>query len=342
MTILQAGVPKSGNYWIYNIIASIARHGGIKPKSFIQNHPIHRVAQTWELSFAGQSNMDFLTIESHGCYFRISAVFRERIQDIDDYIRQCSHVWTHSGINRYSREILAKFDKIVYIIRDPRDVAISYSKFAFTPHKLKNHPPHYEKDPASYLAHNLDAMTRKWVQHVGGYLQYRDTGQIYPIFYERLLHSFDTELLGLSTYLGIDLDQNAIDQIKNEVAFSTMKQKSPSHLRKGKTGEWRQGLTGAQKRQVEQIAGPMLALLNYPVSEADDSLPYLPPELSHDGLKRAIAPSEPTIGLRLKQIYDFATSTRTLKAKASLVRDWTWEIIKSGVQVEQFRRVNNL
>ena len=328
MTILQAGVPKSGNYWLYTILKSINQKAGLEYKSFLRTHPIHKVAQTWDLSFAGQNDMDFLNIKKNCCEFRISAVFQEEIADIDDYISKCSLVWTHSSINSYGNKVLPKFNKIVYIIRDPRDVAISYSKYCFTEHKLKNHPPHYEENPESYLQNRLDIMLRNWVNHVGGYLKYQDKLNIYPVFYERFLNDLDSELPRLLNYLDIELDENAINQIKSDVSFDSMKKQSPKHLRKGKSAQWREVFTSKQKAKAERIAGEMMKLLNYPILEAEKTLPSIPLNISHSQLETAIAPSSRNLGHNVKHIYDFINSERTLNAKANLFKDWSTNKIK--------------
>lgn len=319
MNILQAGVPKSGNYWLYSIIRNILKEAGQQHRSYIQHHPIQSEVDKWELSFAGQSQMDFLNIEGGKCYCRISEVFKEEITDIDSYIAQCSQVWTHSTVDAVASQILSKFDKIVYIIRDPRDVAISYSKFAFTEHKLKNGSPHYESNPESYLENRLEAMTRRWVQHVGGYLKYRSQLNIYPIFYERWLQDFDNELVKLLAYLKIELSPEAIARIKHNVAFKTMKQQSPKHLRKGSSGQWQNKLSVRQKQKVEQIAGTLLELLNYPPAAAD--LPEL--GLSNVALDRAMAEAEYSSLEQVERLLNFVNSNRSLTAKVNLAKDWS-------------------
>ena len=329
MTILQAGVPKSGNYWLYSIIKNILASAGETHRSFIQHHPIQAQAHNWQLSFAGQSSMDFLSIEGGKCYCRISSVFKEEIADIDSYVKQCSQVWTHSTLNAFARTILPKFNKIIYIIRDPRDVAISYSKFAFTEHKLKNGSPHYEQNPESYLANRIEEMTRQWVQHVGGYLKYQTELNIYPIFYERLLHDFDRELAQLLAYLEIELDAAKIVQIKRNVAFKTMKQQSPKHLRKGSSGQWQEKLSSRQKQKIERVAAPMLDLLGYSLNER--TIPYLPEQINQEVLNHAIATSKRSSLDQVQRFYQFLNSQRTISAKANLAKDWSLNKIKNLV-----------
>jgi aryl sulfotransferase len=327
MTVLQAGVPKSGNYWLYCIIANIRQQAGLKHYSFIQQHPIQQQAKNWQLGFARQTEMDFLTIGTRQCFLRLSAVFREEISDIDDYIDSCSQVWTHSAINSLALSVLPKFDKIIYIIRDPRDVAISYSKFAFSEHKLKYGPFHYEKNPQAYLENRIEAMARQWVQHVGGYLKYRSQLNIYPVFYENLLHSFERELERLLDYLEIELSPRAIAEIGHQVAFKTMKQHSPNHLRKGRSGQWQTVLSDRQKERVRQVAAPMLDLLGY--STDTTSLPSIPKDLEPVALEGAIALARYSPFDRLRSFYNFVNSQRSMSAKANLARDWSLGTIKS-------------
>lgn len=304
MRILQTGEAKSGNLWLYKILQNIIHCAGLENPSFIQNHPIHDLAKTWDLSYKEQADIDVLDIEPHQCFYRISSVFRMPIEDIDDYIHQCSHVWTHSLFCERSLSVLPKFDKVVYIIRDPRDVAISRSRFAFTPYMLKYYP-HGVTDPDSFLELSLDGTVRRWVQHVGGYLKHKDDLHIYVVFYERLLRSFDTELSHLLRYLDIKLDEKAIDHIKREVDFTTMKTENPDHVRRGRSGEWAQLFTDEQKRQVVSIAGPMLKLLNYLVGEdqVNSLLPCLPAQLSSNQIEKAIAYSSPSHARSMRRMF---------------------------------------
>lgn len=288
MTILQAGASKSGNFWLYKILQSIAKHGGLEQRSFVQNQPVYELAKRWDLSYKEQKNIDVLDIEINKCFYRISSIFRMPIEDIDNYIHQCSHVWTHSTFCERSWVVLPKFDKVVYIIRDPRDRAVSASRFAFTPY-MKKYYPHGEPEQDSFLAHRLGSMMVDWMQHVGGYLKHKNDLQIHFVFYERLLHSFDTELVSLLQYLGIELDEKTIDYIKHEVDFASMKGENPLHVRKGRAGQWVQMFTDAQKRRAARIAGPMLKQLSYPTgSRMSNSLPCVPAQLSNRYIEKAI------------------------------------------------------
>lgn len=334
MAILQAGIHKSGNFWLSRILRQITHHAAWEHSSYIQRHPIHPTALTWELSYAGQADMDFLNIEPQGCYCRISGVFREPIDDIGAYVRQCTHVWSHSPINARSLEVLPLFDKIVYIVRDPRDMAVSLSRFVFTRHVRENYTPHYEKDPESFLGHALDGELRDWVRHVGGYLRVRPIIPFHVVFYERLLHAFDSELNSLLTYLEIDLSAEAIDAIRHEMSFDTMHRKDPDHVRRGQSRQWARILSDEEKRHALDIAGDLLELLDYPTTanpelddDGGDGLPRLPETIDPERLERAIGRAERGPWGEIRRFAGFLLSDRSLRVKADRVRRWTGEVL---------------
>lgn len=279
MAILQAGVAKSGNFWLYRILRSVIRHGGLEAKSFIKQHPIHALAKTWDLPTTDHADIDTLEINQFQCVTLIWPIFREPVQDVDRYIASCSHVWTHSHLSEYALTVLSRFDKVVYIIRDPRDIAVSMSKFAFTPYYMK-HCPHGYKDPDQYLAERLPVLIKNWARHVSAYLRFRKQLDIHVVYYERLLMSFETDLRTLLEYLGIDMDQGGIAAVADDIGFETMQNQNPDHVRKGRSGQWVDVISEEQNRQVLEIAGSLLGYLNYPLDK--DSVGHLMPTLPSD------------------------------------------------------------
>ena len=294
MRIIQIGVPKSGNFWIYNLLQQILSQGDIDQRSFIKQHPIYPVAQTWKSSRPGPVGVDSLYIGPLGTFYQIWPVFREPVDNLDDYVNKTSFVRSHSPYSDNCRTVLSKFDKIIYIIRDPRDIAISMAHYVFTPY-IKRHFPHEFPNPGAYLDAHLERLTRQWVQHVGTYLKHQNELNFHVIFYERLLHNFDAELSDLLAYLNIDLSRQAIKAIKTAVDFSTMQVQNPDHLRKGKSGGWKKVMLPVQIKKVETRAGLLLEMLNYPLHNTAntdtttlDGLPTLPTSLDIPALEKAM------------------------------------------------------
>jgi len=307
MIILQTGQAKSGNFWLYKIIQNAMLHGGIQQRSFIKNHRIYPIAKSWELSYKEQADIDVMDINPGSYFFRISSIFKMPIIDVDDYIRQCSHVWTHSAFCQRSITVFPKFDKVIHIIRDPRDIALSKSRFVFTPY-MKNHYPRKETDAGEFLEKNFNNIMRKWVRHMAGYLENKDEMNIHMVFYERFLERFDEEMERLLNYLEIELKKSSVDQIKNDVSFKTMKKSNPMHVSKGRSRGWTTDLNGSMKKNAVKITGPMFKLLGYPVSEhrAEGDLPDSHGELSIKKIKNAVKHSQKlTVKEKVRLAYQF-------------------------------------
>jgi aryl sulfotransferase len=313
MLLLQSGLPKSGNLWLHKILQETLRLGGIESKSFIQTQPIYQEAKTWP-GFADQAGIDFIEVDAHGYYYRKGA-FRQPILDLNRYLSQCTHVWTHALWVPHCDEVFSKFDKIVYILRDPRDVVVSASKYTFTPFMLAQHPQH-EPDAETFLKHRLYEQVMTWVQHTGGYLIHADEFRIHFVFYEHLLHDFDGEYTRLLTYLGMKLPLEAFSEVKECTRFENMKKQNPHHLRKGESGGWLNVLTPAQARQVAKIAGPMMKILGYPLEgSVSAALPSMPVRLDVNQVRQAMDAARGGIPDKLRYAWTFATSRRPLGEK---------------------------
>jgi len=252
MLILQIGVPRSGNLWLHYILKEILQRAGIERKGYVRKQPIYLEALTWE-HFSDQADIDLIEINEDGLGFRKGS-YLEAIENLDHYFEGCVQVWTHSPWVRSKEYVYKKFDKRVYIVRDPRDVAISAASFAFSPFILSQHP-HKEFDSSSYLRSRYYEHLLYWVHHVGGYLLQRNALDIHFVFYERLIQDFDKELEGLLRHLEIELKSEDRKEIYNAVTFESMRNKNPSHLRLGKYGQWPDILNQKQKSRAVNITG---------------------------------------------------------------------------------------
>ncbi len=259
---LQIGYPKSGNFWLYRILKSIAYHAGLERKSFIQSQPIYSIAREWKLSFEHEAEIDIMDVEKNQFFYTISSIFRMPIQDLDAYLASCSHVWMHAPWGPLVEGLLKKFTKVVYIVRDPRDVAVSLSHFVFTPYGAKTgFLP--SSCPSLFLKENFSTILESWANHVSAYLKQRELLNIHFVVYERFLNNFQGELQRLLEYLGISLELEAKKAIQKQTEFLQMKEGSPLHLRKGQWGQWRKDLSKSQHRFAERFIGDLLSIFQY-------------------------------------------------------------------------------
>lgn len=269
MKILQGGVPKCGNFWLYQIIQQILVRSGRSNKSFIEQQPVFELAKKWNLNFPEQARIDVLDITDLQSAYRISSIFKMPIENMKEYVNGTSHVWTHSPICKTSGEVFRCFDKIIYIIRDPRDRILSAAKYYCSPYMLKYFPQKY-KETEVFLKNNFEGLMHEWTWHVFDHIRYAKKYNIHIVFYENLLIDFQRELKGLLNFLEIDISEKERDSLEDAVSFKTLKDKNPKHLNKGKYGYWMENFTDEQFRITKKIAGPLINYLRYPEKIGDD------------------------------------------------------------------------
>ena len=273
--ILQSGHAKSGNFWLYRIIKEARALAGVETRSWITDQPIFETAKDWKVANREQIGIDTVDITESDIFYRISTYHRERIDNIDGYLADGNHVWTHSLWKPTQGEFYRKFDKIVYVVRDPRDTSLSKANFAFTDY-IQSRNRHDERSPEEYLENRLAGSTITWVRHVARHLQHQQEFNIHFVFFERLLDDTDNELRRLLDYLELGLDDAKFAELKSTIAFSSMKERDPEHVSSGQSGKWRTKFTDSQKSLVVRLAGPLLDKLEYPLNEDDQRLPKLP------------------------------------------------------------------
>ena len=274
MHILQSGQAKSGNYWLYTIIQEIISHSSIENKSYIQQDEIYPIAKQWKLSTKNQVDENVMDITPNGCFYRIGSIFRKPLEDVEAYIKMNTHVWTHSPFNITSEFVLPIFDKVVYIIRDPRDVILSMAKFSQTPYMKKYYP-----SPCNSIEDYVDAMAinmaNSWSINVSRYIEKSTKFNIHVIFYEELLNNTEIELKRLSDYLEIELNELSVKEILDNISFNSMKKNNPEHVNKAKLYGWKSQMSPSLNAGIVDRIGPFLKTLNYPLSENDFSLPSI-------------------------------------------------------------------
>ncbi|SOC79905.1 aryl sulfotransferase [Salinimicrobium sediminis] len=262
MKILQIGYPKSGNFWLYRILQQLLETIGHNTKSFIQQHPVHSLAKTWELNFPNQADIDVIDITDLQTTYRISSIFKMPVENWETYLQKTNHVWTHSPVCKRTEGIFSLFDRKVYIIRDPRDVLLSASRYFCSDYMLKYFPQE-ETEPQAFLEKNFKELLQQWVWHVWDHLRLQKKSNIHICYFEGFLNDFQREFDLLLDYLQLELNFEERTKLEEAVSFSHLQKKNPKHLKKGSHGQWTEGLTAGQKEKAETITGPLLDYLGY-------------------------------------------------------------------------------
>jgi aryl sulfotransferase len=241
------------------------------------------------LSFPEQADIDTLQMIEGRPFFRIDGIFRMPIDDFPKYVSGTNFVWTHSPFDEHFDSVLPHFDRIAYIVRDPRDVAISHAHFVFTPYARKYYPNSLD-GPEAYLSANLARQILHWVEHVACCLKRSQASSIIVVFYERLLDSLTDELRRLAVELGLGLEEPSVQHVAERVIFDVMNDGKTGHLRRGTSRQWTGALTPRQQQRSVAIAGPMLELLGFELrpSGTASRLPGLPEAIDETLIDEAV------------------------------------------------------
>ncbi len=266
--ILQNGMSRSGNVWLAHLIRDLLSEAGVPIRQHLDGHPVAEALADEDLGIDGIQHADFIRLHPLRCFYTILENFRWPIADLDAYIASTTHVASHCHWNAASAEVYRRFSHRVYVIRDPRDVAVSAARFMFTPYN-RLHQPQPHADPQHLLDAQLQTWTQDWVRHVAAHLHRREAMDIHCLRYERLLLEPTDELCRLAAYLGLTLDAEQMRRVAERNTFTTLKQQQPQHLFKGRWGQWREDLRTGQIRQVRAIAGALLRELDYPLDLTD-------------------------------------------------------------------------
>lgn len=263
--VLQNGMAKSGNYWLYSCIQALLAEAGVPMRSYIQNHKIYDDAKTWTLSFPEQASIDVIDVTSKGYFTQISSRFSEVIPDLDAYFGQVRHLWSHALYRgALSDAVYERCKAVFYIVRDPRDALLSQADFMFSDYGrtyLKPSAP----DRETFISERLQSYPGHWRTHVGAHLDASASLPITFVLYEDMKTDLPGELGRMAVAMDLPpVTRARCEEIAEGLGFSAMKARSDSaHLNKGRSGRWRDVLTLDQQEWFHTAAGDVMERLGY-------------------------------------------------------------------------------
>ncbi|KAM6161580.1 sulfotransferase 6B1-like [Erethizon dorsatum] len=228
--VFLVSYPKSGTHWIAEIL---------------ENIPNARITLTSPIELGDISKLEEL--------------------------KMCSErrvIPTHLSYDLLPANIKQKQCKIIYIIRNPKDTAVSLF------HYYRDNPnlPHIETW-AAFLELFLkgEVVYGSWFDHILSWEEHRNDKNILIIFYEEMKKDFSKSLKKITTFLGINVKDSEINKIAQKTSFSEMKNNSVKEnydlnhticaltsdrnlvFRKGVVGDWINYFTSKQKRAFDEV-----------------------------------------------------------------------------------------
>ncbi|XP_077082352.1 amine sulfotransferase-like [Siphateles boraxobius] len=173
----------------------------------------------------------------------------------------CSHL-----LQPLMPKALQRKGKIIYVMRNPKDVMVSYFHFSNNMDNL---------DSSETMGKMLEKFFTGcmiggcWFDHVKGWITNKDKYNILILTYEEMIKDLKSVIVKICEFVGKNLSDAAIDKVVETVTFKHMKQdplanyesviqdvtKTPKglFLRKGTVGDWRNYLTVAQSEYFDRV-----------------------------------------------------------------------------------------
>jgi hypothetical protein len=170
------------------------------------------------------------------------------------------------------REISAIYPeaKVIHIIRDGRDVAVSAAHHA---RNFGRASKRSETEGSVFPEGQLEKLAAEWASRVGKTVEDGPEllGENYTeVRYEDLLHKPEAEVHRLLVFLAVDADEKATTRCIEAASFERLskgrkrgEEDPSSFFRKGVAGDWKHVFTQMERETFDTEAGDLLAKLGY-------------------------------------------------------------------------------
>ncbi|KAM4612486.1 sulfotransferase 1A1-like [Discoglossus pictus] len=175
-------------------------------------------------------------------------------------------ITTHLPSEVLAPALLNSKAKVIYLARNPKDVAVSFYYF----HKMAK----FLQDPgefSEFLEKFLEGKVNygSWFQHVKGWRKQRKTLDLFYITYEDMKKDLRRSVKRLCGFLGCPMYSAEVDKVEQHCQFPVMSQNmmvnytlipceildhnQSKFMRKGVVGDWQQHFTEEQNAKFDKV-----------------------------------------------------------------------------------------
>ncbi|XP_070555624.1 sulfotransferase 1C4-like [Ptychodera flava] len=170
---------------------------------------------------------------------------------------------THAAYHLLPTQCHEKRPKLIYVARNPKDVAVSaFKHFSVPPFHVHDEFPQFLEE---FFAGKVVANMGHWGSHVLDWWKRRHDNNVLYLKYEDLSKDPKAEIQNIAEFIGKDLTPEDIDNIAHHCSFDIMKKafqddsfmkamgwRENPFVRRGKVGGWKETLTVAQNEMMDK------------------------------------------------------------------------------------------
>ncbi|KAJ1164891.1 hypothetical protein NDU88_005323 [Pleurodeles waltl] len=175
---------------------------------------------------------------------------------------------THLSYNMLPHDLKAKKCKSIYIVRNPKDTAVSLY------HYYRDNPnlPTIEAWPAYFnMFMQGEVVCGSWFDHILGWEEHKNDGTILILYYESMKKNLPKSIRKICSFLGLSISDQEINEASRMSSFNEMKNNvekenhDPNHtvcaltsnrkliFRKGAVGDWKNHFSSKQNRLFDEV-----------------------------------------------------------------------------------------
>ncbi|OCT70782.1 3-beta-hydroxysteroid sulfotransferase [Xenopus laevis] len=184
-------------------------------------------------------------------------------------------ITSHLPFHIFPQSFFKTNAKIIYTIRNPKDVCVSLYFFSLIAQFLE-----YREDFQEFVSLFLskDMFYAGWFDHIKGWLSFKNNPNFLLLTYEDMVKDLKSNVIKICQFLGKELDDAAINSVVENSSFKAMKDNEMSNYsavpdyifskakgtfhRKGISGDWKNYFTPEREREFDKIYQDLMKDIN--------------------------------------------------------------------------------